>query len=45
MMMMMMMMMTEMVIETSVQYVHLTRLIAQEDYIKMLSVVLRGCET
>jgi hypothetical protein len=28
------MMMTEMVIETSVQYVHLTRLIAREDYIK-----------
>jgi hypothetical protein len=34
MMMMMMMMMTVMVIETSVQYVHLTRLIAREDYIK-----------
>jgi hypothetical protein len=28
------MMMTEIVIETSVQYVHLTRLIAREDYIK-----------
>jgi hypothetical protein len=32
--MMMMMMMTVMVIETSVQYIHLTRLIAREDYIK-----------
>jgi hypothetical protein len=29
-----MMMMTEMDIETSVYYVHLTRLIAQEDFIK-----------
>jgi len=28
------MMMTEMDIETSVYYVHLTRLIAREDYIK-----------
>jgi len=28
------MMMTEMAIETSVQYVHLTRLIAREDWIK-----------
>jgi hypothetical protein len=28
------MMMTEMDIETSVQYVHLTRLIAREDFIK-----------
>jgi hypothetical protein len=34
-MMMMMMMMTEMVFETLVQYGHVTRLIAQEDYIKM----------
>jgi hypothetical protein len=33
MMMMMMMMMTEMDIETSVYYVHLTRLIAREDFI------------
>jgi hypothetical protein len=32
--MMMMMMMTEMEIETSVYYVHITRLIAREDYIK-----------
>jgi hypothetical protein len=31
---MMMMMMTEMDIETSVYYVHLTRLIAREDFIK-----------
>jgi len=30
-------MMTEMVIETSVQYVHLTRLIAREDYIWFLA--------
>jgi hypothetical protein len=32
--MMMTMMMTEMDIETSVYYVHLTRLIAREDFIK-----------
>jgi len=31
--------MTEMVIETSVQYVHLTRLIAREDYINFWTVV------
>jgi hypothetical protein len=36
MMMMMMMMMTEMVFETSVQYRHLTWLIAREDYIKFI---------
>jgi hypothetical protein len=35
-MMMMMMMMTEMDIETSVYYVHLTRLIAREDFIKFI---------
>jgi hypothetical protein len=31
----MMMIMTAMVVETSVQYVHLTRLIARENYIKV----------
>jgi len=36
-MMMMMMMMTDMVVETSVQYGHLTRLIAREDFIKFSS--------
>jgi hypothetical protein len=33
------MMMTEMDIETSVYYVHLTRLIAREDYIKTVDIV------
>jgi hypothetical protein len=33
------MMMTEMDIETSVYYVHLTRLIAREDYIKIVGKV------
>jgi hypothetical protein len=36
MMMVMMMMITEMDIETSVHYVHLTRLMAREDYIKFI---------
>jgi hypothetical protein len=34
------MMMTEMDIETSVYYVHLTRLIAREDFIKLLTRVV-----
>jgi hypothetical protein len=35
-----MMMMTEVVFETSVQYGHLTRLIAREDYIKCREIYL-----
>jgi len=44
--MMMMMMMTEMGVEMSVYYVHLTRLIAREDFIKsQIYVLLLGRDT
>jgi hypothetical protein len=45
-MMMMMMMMTEMDIETSVYYIHLTQLIAREDFImKLYYYVIQGTVT
>jgi hypothetical protein len=40
MMMMMMMMMTEMALETSVQYRHLTRLTDREDFIALLCLLI-----
>jgi len=40
--MMMMMMMTEMILETSVSYTHLTRLIAREDFIEFSKMAHRA---